>query len=76
VSTYRTATIYLWVPDLAERWGVTERTIRRWLRDNEIGKTGVVFTHSRVGRKYAWTESQVADLEAEMTRLGETVTAS
>jgi hypothetical protein len=68
--------VYIWLPELAQRWGLTERTLRRWAAKGEIGDTGVIFTYSRVGRRYGWTLEQVIDLEAEMTRNTDQATAS
>ena len=31
----------LWMPDLAERWGVNERTAHKWVRDDACTNVGV-----------------------------------
>lgn len=31
----------VWLPDLAERWGVNERTARKWVRDDPCTNVGV-----------------------------------
>ncbi|MEO5367312.1 MAG: lytic transglycosylase domain-containing protein [Magnetococcus sp. WYHC-3] len=31
----------LWLPDLAERWGVSESTARKWVRDDACTNVGV-----------------------------------
>ncbi|NCC22041.1 MAG: transglycosylase [Alphaproteobacteria bacterium] len=31
----------IWLPDLARRWGVSEATARRWVRDDPCTNTGV-----------------------------------
>lgn len=61
-------TIYVWLPELAGRWGITERTLYRWLDKGQIADTGIPLPYSRVGRRYGWTESQIADIEAAMIR--------
>ena len=63
-------TVYVWMPELAQRWGVTERTIRRWITKGSIPEAGIAFHFSRVGHRYGWTESQIADLEDAMISRG------
>jgi predicted DNA-binding transcriptional regulator AlpA len=64
-------TIYLEARDLAERWGVSERSIWRWVKSG-IPNTAEPFPFCQVGRKTRWTEDQVRDIEAAMTRVGYT----
>ena len=61
-----TRSVYARLPELAQRWGVTERTIYRWVAQGRISGTAIPFPYSRTGRRLGWTQSQIADIEADM----------
>lgn len=69
MSEPRAATVYLTIGDLAARWGVSTRTIERWIKTGIPGTTSP-FPFSQIGRKVRWTHEQVCDIEQAMTRVG------
>lgn len=62
-------TTYLDVNEVAALFGVSRRTVYRWLRDG-IPNTTDPFPYCQVGRKVRWTPEQVADVKASFERTG------
>ena len=61
--------MYYRTRDLAARWGVSERTIRRWLARGIPGSLRPL-RYTQLGRALAWSESQVEQAEQELARVG------
>lgn len=52
---------------ICQRWGITRRTLNRWLADGIPG-TREPIPHLRLGRALRFSEAQVRYIEAAMAR--------
>jgi predicted DNA-binding transcriptional regulator YafY len=61
-------TTFVTLDQLAERWGKSPKTIKRWLATGLPG-TRAEFACTRIGQTVMFTPSQIANAEASMVRV-------
>ena len=62
-----TGRAFITIDQLAQRWGKSPGTVRRWI-DEGLPGTRTPFAHTRIGGTIAFSPSQVAAAEADMER--------